>query len=221
MNVDKPLDAARTRGRSMSGRALGFSLVEVLISIVVLSFGLLGMVGMHATALQGNRDARQQSTAVSLGRELAEMLRGNKDIAAKPTAGANPYLGDFAGSPLAPTTTSSCLNVGNSCPTDPSDPTVGQTAVARAQMTDWLARVEDLLPGARVVVCLDDAPFDVATGLPRWACAAGTNATMMIKIGWTRASTDRSRTNLTPLERATGARSQPSVVLPVTPGNEI
>ncbi|HEY8905230.1 MAG TPA: prepilin-type N-terminal cleavage/methylation domain-containing protein, partial [Rhodoferax sp.] len=29
----------------------GFSLIEVLVSIVVLSFGLLGMVGMQAASL--------------------------------------------------------------------------------------------------------------------------------------------------------------------------
>ena len=59
-------------------RHSGFSLVEVLISIVVLSFGLLGMVGMQAAALQSNREARLQSSAVLLARDMADMMRGNK-----------------------------------------------------------------------------------------------------------------------------------------------
>ena len=41
----------------------GFSLVEVLVAIVVLSFGLLGMVGMQAFALQSNQEARLQGQA--------------------------------------------------------------------------------------------------------------------------------------------------------------
>jgi len=35
--------------------ALGFPLIEVLVAIVVLSFGLLGMVGMQAASLHANR----------------------------------------------------------------------------------------------------------------------------------------------------------------------
>lgn len=71
-------------------RAAGFSLIEVLVAIVLLSFGLLGMVGLQAAALQNNREARLQSAAVDLARELAEMMRGNKDVAA--LTSANPYL---------------------------------------------------------------------------------------------------------------------------------
>ena len=56
----------------------GFTLLEVLVSIVVLSFGLLGMVGLQAASLQANRDARLQSTAVVLARELAEMMRATR-----------------------------------------------------------------------------------------------------------------------------------------------
>lgn len=62
----------------------GFSLVEVLVAIVVLSFGLLGMVGMQAFALQANREARLQGQAAVLARELAEMMRGNKVLGSNP-----------------------------------------------------------------------------------------------------------------------------------------
>ncbi len=49
-------------------RQQGFSLMEVLVSIVVLSFGLLGMVGMQAAALQSNREARLQSSGRTVSR---------------------------------------------------------------------------------------------------------------------------------------------------------
>ena len=70
-------------------KAGGFSLIEVLVAIVVLSFGMLGMVGMQAFALQANRDARIQGQAVVLARELAEMMRGNKVIGVKASASDN------------------------------------------------------------------------------------------------------------------------------------
>ena len=187
----------------------GFSLIEVLVSVVVLSFGLLGMVGMQAASLQANREARLQSAAVVLAREVAEMIRGNKAVGVQTTT-ANRYLGTFTTHPLAPPTTSNCLNVSiaSAC--------ADTTEVANAQMTEWLARVEAELPGARVDICNDSAPFN-ADGLPQWACtaAAGTNPVMVVKIGWTQGSTNRSLTGVAAHERAT----RPAVVLPVTAGN--
>jgi type IV pilus assembly protein PilV len=188
-----------------SRRTHGFSLVEVLISVAILSFGLLGMVGMQAVALQGSRDARLQSDAVSLARELAEMLRGNKDVAL--LASGTPYLGSFM-SPLASSSVSHCLDAG-------APACANTSAVASAEMTEWLARVDDALPGARVTVCIDAQPYD-AGGLPRWSCVPGDpGAPVSIKIGWTRRSTDTSASNTSPFDRAT----RPAIILAFTPGS--
>ncbi len=185
-------------------RTSGFSLVEVLVSIVVLSFGLLGMVGMQAATLQANREARVQSTAVFLGRELAELIRGNKAVG---ILTASPYVGSFS-TPMAATTASYCLSVatGTTACTNATD-------IANAQMTEWLARVDAQLPGARVNICFDSAPFD-SNGLPQWPCTTGTGGVIMIKIGWTRGSTNRSNSGAAALERA----AIPSMVFPVIAG---
>jgi len=165
------------------------------------------MVGLQAAALQGNRDARLQSTAVSLARELAEMMRGNKDVALLATA--NPYFGSFT-APFAAATPSYCLNVASAACANP-------TVIANAQMTEWLARVDAELPGARVDVCVDSAPFN-SSGNPVWPCTTtGTAATAVIKIGWTRGSTNRSATGAAAFQRATS----PSIVFPITAGNTI
>lgn len=203
----KPFDELQPWvGRRMR-RAQGFSLIEVLVSIVILSFGLLGMVGMQAASLQSNREARLQSSAVVLARELAETIRGNKVEGIKQTS--NPYLGSFS-SPMAATTPSYCLNVatGTTACTNTAD-------IANAQVTEWLARVDAELPGARVDICFDSAPFD-SNGLPRWACN-NTGGVIVIKVGWTKGSTDRTKTGNAALERAT----IPSIVFPVTAGSAI
>lgn len=194
-----------TYSANLRGRNTGFSLVEVLVSIVVLSFGLLGMVGMQAASLQSNREARVQSSAVLMARELAEMIRGNKTEGVKLTF-ANPYLGSFS-SPMVANTPSYCLNVatGTTACTDTTD-------IANAEITEWLARVDAELPGARVDICFDSTPFDL-NGLPRWACT-GTGGIIVIKVGWTRGSTDRSKSGSAALQRA----SIPSVVIPITAG---
>jgi type IV pilus assembly protein PilV len=191
---------------SLSKRSSGFSLIEVLVSIIILSFGMLGMVGLQAAALQSNRDARLQSAAGNLAKELGEMMRGNVGISRLPAGAANPYLGQF-NAPLVAANPQYCLNAG-------SPACINSTLLASAQMTEWLARVATELPGARVTVCVDSAPYNAA-GVPQWVCnAAGVLPNIYIKIGWTRGSTDRTSTNANPLDFAT----TPSVIFPVTPG---
>lgn len=187
-------------------RVAGFTLVEVLVSIVVLSFGMLGMVGLQAASLQANRDARLQSTAVVLARELAEMMRGNKDEALRSTN--NPYLIiDPLDHPLVAPTAAYCLSVGATCATP--------GAVAQAELTDWLARVDDALPGARIVICRDTDPF-AANGTAQWGCTStSTSDPILVKIGWTRPSFNSSD------GAQEQASSRPSVVLPVTPGSTL
>jgi type IV pilus assembly protein PilV len=196
-------------------RNAGFSLIEVLVAIVVLSFGLLGMVGLQAASLQANRDARLQSTAILLARDLAEAMRGNKLVAVT----TNAYLGNFqsvGAAPLVPTVASYCMTIGQNC--TGGTPLAAATALANAQMTEWLARVSAELPGARVQICKDASPY-AADGLPQWACTgAGTTDTTVIKIGWTRASFRRdAATTTAAFDRA----DRPSVMLPVTPGSTL
>lgn len=207
-----PLLARRCLGQSGLPANRGFSLVEVLVAIVVLSFGLLGMVGLQAFALQANREARLQGQAAVLARELAEMMRGNKVVGSNPSSTANFYLGSFAVGSLAMGTNASyCsgVNSANPCAT-PAD-------VAKAEMTDWLHRLNAELPGARVTICFDGAPYD-SSGMPQWACTAtGADEIAVIKIGWTRSSTDRRETGAGAVESA--ASNPPHLIVPVTSGN--
>lgn len=200
--------ARGTRTVRTQHRSRGFSLLEVLISMVILSFGLLGMVGLQAAALQVNHQARIQATAGSLAHELAEMMRGNKDVGLLTTG--NPYIGQYFPSDPLPSGSSYCLNV------DPAaTPCSSATEIANAQLTEWLTRVRAELPNAYVKVCVDSAPFD-ANGTPRFNCTStGAGATTVIKIGWSRLSTDRSATGTNAIEQGT----TPSLILPVTPGN--
>lgn len=189
-----------------SRRLTGFSLIEVLIAIVVLSFGLLGVAGLQAASLKYGRIARQQSMAVNFARELAEMMRANPTVAILSTG--NPYYGDFSAATIPAMGTTTCLDVGSSCSDD--------AAVASAQMIDWLARVGQALPQARVVVCADSAPYEASSGLPQWGCTAPPSGehTANIKLGWAQETTDKQ------IQLTSDAASRPFVVLPVTPGDQ-
>ena len=213
MNVRSPHTFARSRtGEYRTRTSRGFSLVEVLVAIVVMSFGVLGMVGMQAFALQSNQEARLQGQAAVLARELAEMMRGNKVVGSDPSSTNNFYLGTFTVGNLSMGSNASYCSGANAL-----TPCATPADVAKAEMTDWLNRVNTELPGAQVTICFDGAPYD-SNGMPQWDCTAtGADEIAVIKIGWTRATTDRSRTDAGAIESA--ASSPPHLIVPVTSGN--
>ncbi|VTU18498.1 type IV pilus modification protein PilV [Variovorax sp. SRS16] len=57
----------------------GSTLLEVLIAMLVLSFGLLGLAGLTAASLRYVKMAQFQSIGVQLAAELGERMRGNVD----------------------------------------------------------------------------------------------------------------------------------------------
>lgn len=202
----------------------GFSLIEVLISIVILSFGLLGAVGLQSFALKSNREARLQSVATTLAREYAEMMRSNKQIGLGTSTAGNPYLLNDQTIKVAsdvPSGWGFCLNTGcqSSSDTVAQLPQV-QKKVAESQVIEWLDRVQNELPSAWVKVCFDDSPFD-SEGLPQWDCTppasgATENSIIVIKMGWTQSAIDRAQTGDAALMKA---NVRPTLVFPVTSGN--
>src|SRR5690606_12856634 len=53
----------------------GFSLLEVLITILLISIGLLGMVAMQGRAIQYTQDSIERTNAAVLANELLEIVR--------------------------------------------------------------------------------------------------------------------------------------------------
>jgi len=55
----------------------GFTLIEVLIALIVLSGGLLGLAAMQAAGLQNNQIAYNRSQATQLAYDMADRMRAN------------------------------------------------------------------------------------------------------------------------------------------------
>jgi len=55
----------------------GFTLIEVLISMLILAVGLLGLAGLQATGLRNNISAYNRSQATQLAYDLADRMRAN------------------------------------------------------------------------------------------------------------------------------------------------
>jgi len=54
----------------------GFTLIEVLIAIVILSVGLLGMASLTVGIINGNRFSNDLTTATTLAQDKMEEIRG-------------------------------------------------------------------------------------------------------------------------------------------------
>jgi type IV pilus assembly protein PilV len=83
---------APAAARSRHVAADGFSLIEVLVALVVLSVGLLGLAALQTNAVQFNHDAYLRSQATLLAYDIADRIRGNRQAAID---GA--YVSGFAG----------------------------------------------------------------------------------------------------------------------------
>jgi len=56
----------------------GFSLIEVLVAILILSIGLLGLAGLQNRALTGNQSALLRSRAVQRCEDILDRMRANR-----------------------------------------------------------------------------------------------------------------------------------------------
>jgi type IV pilus assembly protein PilV len=56
----------------------GFTLLEVLVALVVLSIGLLGLSGLQTTGLRGNHSALMRSEATILASDILDRMRANR-----------------------------------------------------------------------------------------------------------------------------------------------
>jgi type IV pilus assembly protein PilV len=65
----------------MAGAQRGMTLVEVLVTLLIISVGLLGVGALQLTSLRNNYDAFVRSQAAVLSSEIIDRMRANRDAA--------------------------------------------------------------------------------------------------------------------------------------------
>ncbi len=118
----------------MKGEHRGFTLIEVMIAMLVLSLGLLGIAGTLVATLHSATSNYLKQQAVQTSYDIADRMRSNMLVASMPN-NSNPYIASLSPpSPTAPTP--DCTN----------------TACTAANMAtydvwQWQTNVKDSLPG--------------------------------------------------------------------------
>lgn len=108
----------------------GFTLIEVLIAVLVLSIGLLGLAGLQAVSIRMNHGAYMRSQATNLAYEIADSMRANR-------GNASTYVGTYATIP--------CVLTYNRT-------TSGTTGAA--DIAEWRNRLACLLPSGRGAIAV-------------------------------------------------------------------
>ncbi len=109
-------------------RVGGFTLVEVLVALIILSVGMLGIAGLYVHSMQAGRTSIFRHHAVTLAGDVADRIRANPRAAiAYSQAGAN----------------NNCVNGGVDC----SPP-----QMAANDIDLWDQQAADTLPNGTVAV---------------------------------------------------------------------
>lgn len=75
--------------RHVLASTAGFSMIEVLVSLVILLFGLLGLVALHGRAQQAGTESYQRVQALVLLRDMVDRINANRTAAASYVTGTS------------------------------------------------------------------------------------------------------------------------------------
>ncbi|MEO7387199.1 MAG: type IV pilus modification protein PilV [Gammaproteobacteria bacterium] len=91
------------RSRGLHAQS-GTTLIEVLITVVLVSIGLLGLAGLQLTTVQNTNSAAERFEATTLARDILERMRANRQQALNGqynlAMGADPAGANLAGDDL-------------------------------------------------------------------------------------------------------------------------
>jgi type IV pilus assembly protein PilV len=172
---------ARAKRAGLGRREAGFSLIEVLVSILILMFGILGMAGMQVRATQAEFESYQRQQALLLLQDMVDRVQANRVVASCYTvtnaATGSPYFGTGASIGTQSATVSPC----DAAPAG----TPAQSATAVADVTEWsdaLFGVSEQKAGGSIGVmlgargCITDLGGNVVNVSIAWQGTVATGA---------------------------------------------
>jgi len=112
----------------------GVSMIELLVSLLIFAFGVLGLVGLQTKTLGYGQISLFRSQAAALSDDIFDRMRADR---------ANAKKGDWS------------TEV-----TEQSADITG-TTIAKTDLKDWKASIEQLLPGGQAQIITDSGHITV------------------------------------------------------------
>ena len=161
-----------------SARSSGFTLLEVLIAIVIVSIGMLGVAAMQASTLKNAGSSKYRSVAISMTSDMADRLRANLEGVMQ----GNGVVGTGYNRPRTAVADPAYNSPDANCRSSGCQP----AAMVLDDLAAWQARLATSLPRGVGVVCIDSgstgaATFDGTTINPQ---CDGLGSLFAIKVFW-------------------------------------
>jgi type IV pilus assembly protein PilV len=179
--------------RSPRRAAAGFTLVELLVTVLIVSVGMLGLIKMEAAGVSESQVSRVRSLLTFQAESLAGMMRADRGYWASTTAAGPTYV--FNGTSFSPSLGTAVDCTASTCTTD---------QMAKSDLSAWGAAFQTAFPGATAnITCVTPTAA---------ACAVGSSipTTYDIKLTWTEKTIAVNRSS-------TGGTGSVSLVLHVQP----
>jgi type IV pilus assembly protein PilV len=164
----------RTSTLQARRRASGFTMLEALVSILILSFGLLGLAGLFVSGAQNNRNANLRTVATQQAYNMADRMRTN-------LSGLTVLIPTVPYYHLPTAVQSNCYTNAAIC----DSPTMAKNDYY--EWNDPASPISNpsLLPGGYGVVCIDSTPNDGTwNGTTVVDGCDGVGTSYAIKVWW-------------------------------------
>lgn len=149
----------------------GFSMIEVLVTIVILMIGLLGLAGLQGKAMTAQMEAYQRSQALILLKDMADRINANrKNAASYVTALGTGAACPAAGATVASTDLNQWCNALLGAAEVQSGANVGAMIGARGCITQTIAPAAGVASQYLVAVAWQGLN---STAAPSITCGAG------------------------------------------------
>ncbi|MBL4773453.1 MAG: type IV pilus modification protein PilV [Alcanivoracaceae bacterium] len=143
----------------------GFSLIEVLISIFVFSFSLLGIASMMTISIRNNHNGYLRSQAIIASNNMAATMRANV---------SGLWTGSYNGT--APHDASTFCDFNSHC---------DRTQLAQYDMEQWGISLNQLLPGGiGTIECETPAPPVGVMSAGLWTASPPFSGMCSITVSW-------------------------------------
>jgi type IV pilus assembly protein PilV len=156
-------------------RQTGISMTEVLVSILLLSSGVIGLMGLQMASTRTTQQSAYQTTALLLAAEIADTVGSMMSDEAHSHAAWALFDIDYTSIPgTPPVSHSSCYFA-----------TCGTSEFAASEVNEWKARLAANFPTARLRICRDGNPWNEAAQAYKWDCSTeSADAPFVVKVGW-------------------------------------